>query len=83
MSFKLINPGRISFGKLSLQWLAICGSLLLFAVSAMSQGLPEGFVYVDEHIPNVVVELRYYSKNNFIEKGSGGTGKIWPWHQNF
>ncbi|HIJ40458.1 MAG TPA: M15 family metallopeptidase [Deltaproteobacteria bacterium] len=72
MSFKLRNPGRISFGKFSLQWLAICGSLLLFTVSAVGQGLPEGFVYVDEHIPNMVVELRYYSKDNFMGRPAKG-----------
>jgi zinc D-Ala-D-Ala dipeptidase len=72
MSFKLRNPGRISFGKFSLQWLAICGSLLFFTVSAVGQGLPEGFVYVDEHIPNVEVELRYYGKDNFMGRSAEG-----------
>jgi len=66
MGFKLRNPGGILFRKCSLQWLAIFGNLLLFAVSAVAQGLPEGFVYVDEYIPNAVVELRYYSKDNFM-----------------
>ena len=72
MSFKLRNPGRISFVKFSLQWFAICGSLLLFTLSAVGQDLPEGFVYVDEHIPNVVVELRYYSKDNFMGRPAKG-----------
>ena len=66
MGFKLRNPGRILFRKCSLQWLAIFGSLLLFAVSTVAQGLPEGFVYVDEYIPNAVVELRYYGNDNFM-----------------
>jgi len=72
MGFKLRSPGRISFGKFALQWLAICGSLLLFTISALGQGLPEGFVYVDEHIPNAVVELRYYGKDNFMGRSAKG-----------
>ena len=45
---------------------------MLFTVLAVGQGLPEGFVYVDEHIPNVVVELRYYSKDNFMGRPAKG-----------
>lgn len=29
-------------------------------------GLPEKFVYVEEYIPNVVVELRYFCNDNFV-----------------
>lgn len=28
--------------------------------------LPEGFVYVDKVIPNIVIELRYYTEHNFV-----------------
>jgi len=28
--------------------------------------LPEGFVYVDSLIPNIIVDLRYYSEHNFV-----------------
>lgn len=33
-----------------------------------STNLPQGFVYVDEIIPDIKVELRYAGKNNFIGK---------------
>lgn len=39
----------------------------LFNVLASAQ-LPEGFVYVKDVIPDIKVELRYYSTNNFVGK---------------
>ena len=41
-------------------------TLLLFQYFLFSQQLPEKFVYVEEYIPNITVEMRYYSNNNFI-----------------
>lgn len=43
-------------------------SILLLAVSAVTTqagGLPAGFVYVDNLIPEIVLEIRYYSEDNF------------------
>jgi D-alanyl-D-alanine dipeptidase len=34
--------------------------------------LPEGFVYVDKVIPNLVIELRYYTEHNFVGKRIDG-----------
>ncbi|TRO67010.1 M15 family metallopeptidase [Christiangramia sabulilitoris] len=34
--------------------------------------LPEGFVYVDEVIPDIISEIRYAGKNNFIGKPIAG-----------
>lgn len=31
-----------------------------------SNGLPEGFVYVDELIPDALLEVKYYSDDNFL-----------------
>jgi len=39
--------------------------LLLLQLSAFSQ-LPEGFVYLDDVIPDIQVELRYCLNNNFV-----------------
>lgn len=39
--------------------------LLLSSTIAFAQ-LPEGFVYVEDIIPEIKMELRYYSTNNFI-----------------
>jgi D-alanyl-D-alanine dipeptidase len=40
---------------------------LLLSSWSFSQGsLPPGFVDVKEHIPNIVVDLRYYSDYNFV-----------------
>lgn len=36
-----------------------------FVNSPVTQ-LPEGFVYVKDHIPDLEVELRYFTNNNFI-----------------
>ena len=43
-------------------------AILLLAVAAgkaRAEGLPAGFVYVDDVIPGIVLELRYYSDDNF------------------
>ena len=34
--------------------------------SEQENGIPEGFVYVDEWIPDVILEVRYYSDDNFV-----------------
>ena len=28
--------------------------------------LPDGFVYLDEAVPNLVIDLRYATENNFV-----------------
>lgn len=43
----------------------ICFLLLISSVIGFAQ-LPEGFVYVEEKIPSIKVELRYFSDNNFV-----------------
>ncbi|WP_299552096.1 M15 family metallopeptidase [Seonamhaeicola sp.] len=45
--------------------------LFLFCVSSFGQ-LPEGFVYVNEIIPDLEIELRYYTENNFVGKRIDG-----------
>jgi D-alanyl-D-alanine dipeptidase len=43
-------------------------AILLLAVSnsaTLAKGLPAGFVYVDDVIPGIVLEIRYYSEDNF------------------
>ena len=42
--------------------------IVLTYFSALSQTLPEGFVYVKEVIPDISLEMRYRSDNNFIGK---------------
>ncbi|TWO31679.1 M15 family metallopeptidase [Seonamhaeicola sediminis] len=42
-------------------------SLLLYSFYSFGQ-LPEGFVYVNEIIPSLNVELKYFSEKNFIGK---------------
>jgi len=49
--------------------LLTCLVLLLicsYPVDAPGADLPDGFVYVENVIPNVKVELRYYSTHNFV-----------------
>jgi len=40
--------------------------LLLFAVGARAQALPEGFVHLDEVAPGIAQEIRYYGEDNFV-----------------
>ena len=42
---------------------------------AQTGKLPEGFIYVKERIPDVVLEMRYAEKNNFIGKPIAGYNK--------
>ncbi len=45
---------------------ALLCRLWMAAASAGAADLPEGFVYLDEMVPDIVVDLRYYSGENFI-----------------
>lgn len=45
--------------------------ILFFSKFLMAQ-LPEGFVIIDEHIPDIKVELRYAESNNFVGKPVDG-----------
>lgn len=51
--------------------LPILFSILFFATFSFAQ-LPEGFVYVKDIIPDLDVELRYATTNNFIGKPIDG-----------
>jgi len=42
--------------------------LLLFCFGLSSAQLPKEFVYVEDIIPTIKVELRYFSNNNFLGK---------------
>ena len=44
--------------------------LILFSVSASE--LPEGFVYVKEMIPNIILDMRYHGSNNFVGESING-----------
>lgn len=44
--------------------------------SEEENGIPEGFVYVDELIPDAILEVRYYSTDNFV--GSRVDGYLAP-----
>lgn len=40
--------------------------LLLFPLFAGAGELPKGFVYVTEVVPDIITELRYFTKDNFV-----------------
>ncbi len=56
--------------------------LLLFgsadAASADRHPLPRGFVYLDEAIPDLVVELRYFGSDNFVGRPVDGYRHPFP-----
>lgn len=46
--------------------------LLLCLVIGNSWALPEGFIYIDEVIPSIKQELRYFGSNNFVGRPING-----------
>ena len=44
----------------------------LFSPASLAESRPEGFVYVDEVIPDVVLELRYHASDNFLGRPVDG-----------
>ena len=55
--------------KLKLTLLFVLTANLIFAQ------LPEGFVYVKKEIPDIQIELRYFTNNNFVGKPIDGYNK--------
>ncbi len=51
-------------------------NILVNLASEQQNGIPEEFVYVDEWIPDVILEVRYYSDDNFV--GSRVDGYLAP-----
>lgn len=49
--------------------------LLVFCFGSASAQLPEAFVYVEDVIPSIKVELRYFGSNNFIGQPINGYKK--------
>ena len=41
-------------------------------VFSQAKDIPEGFIYLDEKIPDIVYEIRYAGRNNFIGKPING-----------
>ncbi len=50
----------------------ILANCIVYTSQSVAQGLPEGLVYVEEIIPSVQVELRYYADNNFLGRPVDG-----------
>jgi len=49
--------------------------LLLFCFEIAAAQLPKGFVYVEDMVPTIKVDLRYFSNNNFLGKPVDGYKK--------
>jgi D-alanyl-D-alanine dipeptidase len=49
--------------------------LLLFCFEIVAAQLPKGFVYVEDVVPMIKVDLRYFSDNNFLGKPVDGYKK--------
>ena len=52
----------IAFPCITLIWLACA----LTSAAAQTSTLPKGFVYVDQAIPDIKIDLRYATKHNFV-----------------
>ena len=48
---------------------------LLFLAATPAQALPDGFVYLDDFAPGIVVDLRYTTRNNFVGEKIDGYRK--------
>ncbi len=73
----LSNSGiwiRPPAGKRAIRMLICFVAFFFLASSAVAGSLPDGFVYVDEVIPDAVVDLRYHSENNFVGRIIDGYG---------
>ena len=46
----------------------VCYYIFLISIWVSAQELPKGFVYLEDEIPDLKTELRYYTSNNFIGK---------------
>lgn len=54
-------------------WAAICATGCL---AQERHGLPEGFVYLDEAVPGIVIELKYATEDNFVGQVIDGYGQL-------
>lgn len=54
--------------------LIVLSTLFIFSFlsHALAGELPKGFVYVDDNIPGIEIEMRYYTDDNFIGKRIDG-----------
>ncbi len=66
----------MAFRKSQSSLMCILLVLALGAVApALAEPLPDGFVYVDDVIPGIAVELRYYTNHNFVGERIDGYEK--------
>lgn len=50
-----------------IRWIGIVGGIMLLSTTVRaSNHLPQGFVYLEEVIPGVSLDIRYASRNNFV-----------------
>lgn len=47
-------------------FISLCMGMLMLPVLAQKQQLPKGFTYLNEMIPDIVLEVRYAGSNNFL-----------------
>jgi zinc D-Ala-D-Ala dipeptidase len=57
---------------LFLIWCLIQAYSSVWATLVLADGLPQGFVYVDDVIPGIQIELRYFSDHNFLGRRVDG-----------
>ncbi len=51
---------------------ALALSLILGSSLVFGGDLPDGFVYLDQAVPGIIVELRYYTTDNFVGRRIDG-----------
>ena len=55
-----------SFIKWGIVFLAVLATFVPWAVVSSLNQLPDGFVYIKDEIPTAILEIRYFSEDNFV-----------------
>ena len=54
------------FITLAIVLLVVLATIISWVVISNMNKLPDGFVYVTDEIPTAILEIRYYSEDNFV-----------------
>ena len=63
---KDINGIFLSLLQISKKWVPLIVNLIILFSFTIRDHLPEGFVYLEDEVHEIKIDLRYYSSNNFV-----------------
>ena len=62
----IVDNGSSRFFRGSMKFFSSSLFLFVFIANAFSQSLPNGFVYLNDISPEITLDLRYFSTDNFV-----------------